>query len=103
MAEGARLRPLGADAVSTLHGGQTTYHGHGQLVGYALLDLGRTSPLIGMRGHIVMMQTALKTHLKEAHGVKTSLHDNTGVFLDENTKIASIGVQVRHRLTTHGF
>jgi lipoate-protein ligase B len=29
--------------------------------------------------------------------------DNTGVFLNEKAKIGSIGVQVRHRLTSHGF
>ena len=35
--------------------------------------------------------------------MKSVPSDNTGVFLDPHTKIASIGVQVRHRLTTHGF
>lgn len=38
--EGARLRRLGADYVHAMRGGQTTYHGPGQLVGYSLMDLG---------------------------------------------------------------
>lgn len=38
--EGARLRALGADYVHAMRGGQTTYHGPGQLVGYSLMDLG---------------------------------------------------------------
>ena len=103
IAEGAALQRIGADVVPTKRGGQITYHGPGQIVGYPLLDLGRSSPPIGIRDYICKMQTALKSHLKEAHEIESSLNDNTGVFLDEKTKIASIGVQVRHRLTTHGF
>lgn len=38
--EGARLRALGADYVHAMRGGQTTYHGPGQLVGYSLMDIG---------------------------------------------------------------
>ena len=49
------------------------------------------------------MQKTLETHLAEAHGIQHAPSEHTGVFLDAQTKIASIGVQVRHRLTTHGF
>ena len=58
---------------------------------------------MGIRDYICKLQTALKLHLKEEHGIASVPSDNTGVFLDEKTKIASIGVQVRHRLTSHGF
>lgn len=37
------------------------------------------------------------------HGVKVIPSDNTGIFVTPTTKLGSIGVQVRHRLTTHGF
>ena len=103
LAEEARLTRTGADFVPTKRGGQITYHGPGQIVGYPLLDLGRTTPPMGIRDYICRMQTMLKLHLTEAHDIVTAPSDNTGVFLDEHTKIASIGVQVRHRLTTHGF
>jgi lipoate-protein ligase B len=101
--ERSRLTHIGADFVSTQRGGQLTYHGPGQLVGYPLLDLGRTKPPIGIRDYICHIQTAIKAHLRERHSIKVGESEHTGVFLDANTKVASIGVQVRHRLTTHGF
>lgn len=102
-AEANRLRGIGADFVATQRGGQTTYHGPGQIVGYPLLDLGRWSPPLGIRSYICKMQHVLQAHLTEAHGIEHIPSDHTGVFLDAHTKVASIGVQVRHRLTTHGF
>jgi lipoate-protein ligase B len=101
--ERTRLAGSGADFVSTQRGGQLTYHGPGQLVGYPLLDLGRPSPTLGIRDYICALQTALRTHLLERHGIESGASEHTGVFLDAATKVGSIGVQVRHRLTTHGF
>lgn len=42
-AEQARLQRLGADWIPTARGGETTYHGPGQIVAYPLFDLGRMS------------------------------------------------------------
>jgi lipoyl(octanoyl) transferase len=49
------------------------------------------------------MQKTLELHLTEAHAMKSIPSPHTGVFLDSSTKLGSIGVQVRHRLTSHGF
>lgn len=98
-----RLTRVGADFVRTQRGGELTYHGPGQMVGYPLLDLGRTTPAMPIRDYICRLQRALQVHLHEAHGITSSPSEHTGVFLDAKTKVASIGVQVRHRLTTHGF
>ncbi|KAF9243756.1 lipoyltransferase [Melanogaster broomeanus] len=97
------LTNMGADFVMTSRGGQLTYHGPGQLVGYPLLDLGRTSPPMGIRDYICKMQKMIQIHLMRAHDIAHVPSDHTGVFLNPATKVASIGVQVRHRLTTHGF
>ncbi|KIJ68790.1 hypothetical protein HYDPIDRAFT_147385 [Hydnomerulius pinastri MD-312] len=102
-AERSRLTKTGADFVTTSRGGQLTYHGPGQLVGYPLLDLARRSPPMGIRDYICKMQKMIQTHLMSAHQIEHVPSDHTGVFLDPVTKVASIGVQVRHRLTTHGF
>ncbi|KAJ7684599.1 hypothetical protein DFH06DRAFT_1156096 [Mycena polygramma] len=101
--ERARLTNIGADFVTTARGGELTYHGPGQIVGYPLIDLSRSSPPVPVRDYVCRVQKALELHLLEAHGIEHVPTDHTGVFLDANTKIASIGVQVRHRLTTHGF
>ncbi|KAH9966815.1 lipoyltransferase [Russula dissimulans] len=120
--ERARLTALGADFVLAKRGGELTYHGPGQLVGYPLLDLGQgrgretatttasaggRSPAItnttSIRDYIFQLQRVLSLHLREAHGLAPISSEHTGVFLGEREKVASIGVQVRHRLTTHGF
>jgi len=104
-----RLTRMGADFVGTERGGQLTYHGPGQLVGYPLVDLGRTTPAMPVREYVCRLQRILQAHLRGAHGIVSAPSDNTGIFLDDGdgrgakSKVASIGVQVRHRLTTHGF
>ncbi|KAF8508747.1 lipoyltransferase [Gautieria morchelliformis] len=99
--ESLRLRHLGADFVATRRGGQTTYHGPGQVVGYPLFDLGRMR--LSIAEYICKLQTMLKEHFLRRYGIVSIDSDNTGVFLAPDVKIASIGVQVRHRLTSHGF
>ncbi|KAL1744357.1 hypothetical protein HDZ31DRAFT_38849 [Schizophyllum fasciatum] len=101
--ERRRLTDMGADFVATQRGGQLTYHGPGQVVGYPLIDTGRWAPTLGVRDYVCRMQKFIGLHLREAHGLQPSPSDNTGVFLSPTEKIASIGVQVRHRLTSHGF
>ncbi|KAH9850945.1 lipoyltransferase [Lenzites betulinus] len=81
--EALKLEGTGADCVFTPRGGQTTYHGPGQITGYPLIDLGRTSPPMGIRDYICRMQKLLETHLAEEHGIKHA--------------------PMRHRLTSHGF
>lgn len=99
--ESERLRHLGADFVVTKRGGQTTFHGPGQVVGYPLLDLRRMR--LSIADYICNIQTMLKQHFLINHGISTINSDNTGVFTAPDIKIASIGVQIRHRLTSHGF
>ncbi|GJJ10276.1 hypothetical protein Clacol_004502 [Clathrus columnatus] len=99
--ESIRLRNLGADHIITKRGGQTTYHGPGQVVGYPLFDLSRMG--LSISEYICKLQTAMKTHFLEHYGIKSIDSDNTGVFLSKNIKLGSIGVQIRHRVTSHGI
>lgn len=80
-------------------GGQATYHGPGQLVGYFLIDL-RPRPDLH---HFLRWIESFLIALLAQHGVAASTRPGlTGVWI-ENRKIASIGVGVRHWITMHGF
>ncbi|THG95708.1 hypothetical protein EW145_g7911 [Phellinidium pouzarii] len=62
---------------------------------------------ISVREYVCRLQRVLQTHLLAAHGIAHAPSEHTGVFVDAGAdaaiKVGSIGVQVRHRLTTHGF
>ncbi|GAA6006169.1 hypothetical protein JCM11491_002058 [Sporobolomyces phaffii] len=95
-----RLGRLGADYVQTSRGGQTTYHGPGQLVGYPLIDLGASK--LSTRCYVDKLETFL-SNLVESFSIPVHPLPHTGVFVSPTSKIASIGVQIRRRITMHGF
>ncbi|KAG8694493.1 hypothetical protein FRC08_008452 [Ceratobasidium sp. 394] len=99
--ERSRLENIGADWVQTDRGGQTTYHGPGQLTAYPLLDIGRMK--LPVREYICQLELSLRDQLRAYHNIAHYPSEHTGVFLSPIIKIASIGVHVRHRLTTHGI
>jgi len=98
-----RVTKLGADFVHTLRGGELTFHGPGQIVGYPLVDLDRWSPVMRTRDFVCRTEKGLKKYFSEEHGVQCVESEHTGLFTSPAAKIGSIGMQVRHRLTSHGF
>ena len=81
-------------------GGQVTYHGPGQLVMYALVDLKRRR--IGVRELVVGLENAVIA-LAACHGIKASgRRDAPGVYVDDR-KLASIGLRVRRGASYHGL
>ena len=84
----------------TNRGGQATYHGPGQLVGYPILDL--TPRGRDLHDHLRKLEEAL-IRACTRFGVPASRRDGmTGVWV-ENRKLASIGVGVRKWISMHGF
>jgi lipoyl(octanoyl) transferase len=84
----------------TNRGGQATYHGPGQLVGYPILDLrvrGRDLHvyLRNLENLLIDLMADLGIHASRIEG-------KTGVWINDR-KIASIGVGVRKWVTMHGF
>jgi lipoyl(octanoyl) transferase len=81
-------------------GGQATYHGPGQLIGYPIIDLRRCGQdLHKYLRWLEQLLIDLLAHYDIAAQRRESL---TGVWV-EDRKIASIGVGVRHWITMHGF
>ena len=94
------LRPAGVDVVEVERGGDVTYHGPGQLVGYPILDLG------GYKKDLHWYLRTLEQALIEAlalHDIAAERNPGlTGVWT-RGRKIASIGIHVKQWVTWHGF
>jgi lipoyl(octanoyl) transferase len=84
----------------TNRGGQATYHGPGQLVGYPILDLrarGRD-----LHCYLRKLEDLLIDLLRELEIKGGKIEGKTGVWV-EDRKIASIGIGIRKWVTMHGF
>ena len=81
-------------------GGQVTYHGPGQLVLYALVDLKRRG--IGVRELVIALENAVIA-LAARHGIEASgRREAPGVYV-RGRKLASIGLRVRRGCSYHGL
>jgi lipoyl(octanoyl) transferase len=81
-------------------GGQATYHGPGQLMGYPIIDLRRCGQ--DLHKYLRWLEQLLIKLLAE-YGIAAARRESlTGVWVGDR-KIASIGVGVRHWITMHGF
>jgi lipoyl(octanoyl) transferase len=81
-------------------GGQATYHGPGQLMGYPIVDLRRCGQ--DLHRYLRWLEETLMEFLAIYDIPATQREGLTGVWV-KNRKIASIGVGVRHWITMHGF
>src|SRR5881296_1720708 len=81
-------------------GGQATYHGPGQLMGYPIIDLRGCGQ--DLHRYLRWLEQLLIEMLAQYEIAATQRASLTGVWID-NRKIASIGVGVRHWITMHGF
>ena len=93
------LTRRGITCLEVDRGGDVTYHGPGQLVGYPILDLG-PQPDVGR--YLRNLEGCLIDVLADFGIVAGRLEGYTGVWLDDR-KIAAIGVKVSQGVTTHGF
>lgn len=101
----AELRRAGSSAYRVDRGGDITYHGPGQLVGYPVVRLGEAPDLVR---YVRAIESALVDALASYHVVARAERGKTGVWVDlpdtgVAAKIAAIGVRVSRGVTTHGF
>ena len=94
------LRQIGAGVHHVDRGGEVTYHGPGQLVGYPIVNL--RSRGMGPLEYVRSIETVL-TKTLEGFGIRACNADMpTGVWVGDH-KVASIGVKVSKGVTAHGF
>lgn len=86
--------------VKTDRGGQVTYHGPGQLVGYCLFDLRRTGT--GVRELVEFIEDCLVDVLLLNGIAARADRDAHGVYVGKR-KIASLGLRIRRGCSYHGF
>ncbi len=100
------LKKIGATFYKTDRGGDITYHGPGQIVGYPIFDL--ESFQMGVKKYIYSIEQVIINTLADYSLIATRMSGATGVWLDavnaqKARKICAIGVKVSRAVTMHGF
>lgn len=106
LVHGDFLKKIEATFIKINRGGDITYHGPGQLVGYPIIDLENYH--IGVREYIEKMEDAIIATIAHYGLVGGRKEGATGVWLDSDIpakarKICAIGVRVSRYVTMHGF
>lgn len=101
----AMLKMKGAQFYRINRGGDITYHGPGQVVGYPIIRLDRFE--MGIRSYIEYLEETIIRTLQK-YGIQSGrLLGASGVWLDsdkpEARKICAIGVRASRQVTMHGF
>lgn len=100
------LKSINATYYRIDRGGDITYHGPGQIVGYPIIDLERFG--LGLKKYIESLEEAI-IRVVEEYGIEAGrLKGATGVWLDAQNpakarKICAIGVRASRFVTMHGF
>jgi lipoate-protein ligase B len=106
-------KPAKAEYHPTLRGGQTTYHGPGQMVAYTILDLKRLG--LTPRCHIRVLENSVIDLLK-SYGVEGFTTEDPGVWVNpvsgsgsasgstlQPRKITAVGVHLRRNISSFGI
>lgn len=86
--------------VKTDRGGQITYHGPGQLMGYTLIDLKRKK--LNIRAYVTALEQTIVSLLANQSILANTRCEAPGVYVNEK-KICSIGLRIRKGCTYHGI
>jgi lipoyl(octanoyl) transferase len=94
------LRPEGVEVVEIERGGDVTYHGPGQLVGYPILDLRQHRP--DLHWYLRQLERKLIDALAALDVSAAQRAPHTGVWT-RGRKVGSNGIHVKQWVTWHGF
>lgn len=99
------LKKIEATYYHTNRGGDITYHGFGQIVGYPIFDIEALN--LSLKSYIHTIEEMIIMTLREYSIETERLEGATGVWLDINTprarKICAVGVKASRYITMHGF
>ena len=95
-----RCARRGVQVVEADRGGQVTYHGPGQLVGYPIIDLGPGADLVKYVRRLEDVMIGTRSALRHRRADRNVC--NSGVWVGD-AKIGAIGVRVARNVTKHGF
>jgi lipoyl(octanoyl) transferase len=99
------LKQINATYYEINRGGDITYHGPGQIVGYPIIDLDKFN--MGVKEYVHKLEDSIIATLKDFNIESSRMDGATGVWLDTGTprarKICAIGVRVSRSVTMHGF
>jgi len=100
VADSRRLLQLGIEISETGRGGDVTYHGPGQIVGYPILDL--RPDRCDVHRYVRDLE-AVMIGVSDEYGVKAGpIEGLTGTWLGDQ-KIGAIGIRISRWITSHGF
>ena len=94
------LAPGDIPVIKTDRGGQVTYHGPGQLVGYLLIDIKRMG--LGVRNLVTGIERSVIDLLTRYEIQAMARKDAPGVYV-EGRKVAALGLRVRRGRSYHGL
>jgi lipoyl(octanoyl) transferase len=94
------LNPGNIPVIPVDRGGQVTYHGPGQLMLYALIDLRRKK--IGVRDLVTALEQSVVAMLADYNIIANAKPDAPGVYVN-GAKICSLGLRVRRGCSYHGL
>jgi len=92
---------LGVPVIRTNRGGEVTYHGPGQLVGYLIVDLSSFSRKV--KQFVFNLEEVFVRFLDKKYGINAVRDDkHRGVWVGDS-KITAIGLAIEREITMHGF
>lgn len=104
LASREQLAARGVEVFECDRGGDVTYHGPGQLVGYPLFDLRGFNPRVGAVEFVRRLEEVLIRTCADFGVAARRVPGRTGVWTEtSDAKIAAIGVHISRGVTSHGF
>ena len=96
------IKSMGYDLAYIERGGDATYHGPGQLVGYPIFNIKKNHGR-SIRRFVETLEEIFIDYLKEHQNIEGRRDDsNSGVFIG-NSKVTALGLAVKKGITMHGF